>query len=351
MALPVVWIVDVFMEHGWLLDTEQFINEYRLIPTGIEKCAASIIVALTTVLLYLISSLLCQHQGIAFVSAILFAFCTSAWSTASRALWQHGPTMLMLALTLYLFLLADRIPRHAPWALRLLSLPLAFSFVIRPTNALSIIVFSILMFIRYRKYFLAYCVWGLLVIVPFVVYNVHVYHAVLSPYYLAKGQLGGGAFVFVEALAGTLLSPSRGLFVFSPILLFSVYGIILTVSTKRARSLEYALISILLLHWILSALHPNWWGGHCYGPRYLSDILPYLFYFLPPVFQQINVLSRYKKWMITCLMIIAISVSFFIHLRGATSEAVYGWNAGPVNIDLRPSRVWDWRDAQFLRGL
>ena len=40
LAVPVVWLVDRFMDAGWLLDTEQFLNEYRLIPVGIEKCAA-----------------------------------------------------------------------------------------------------------------------------------------------------------------------------------------------------------------------------------------------------------------------------------------------------------------------
>jgi hypothetical protein len=30
--------------------------------------------------------------------------------------------------------------------------------------------------------------------------------------------------------------------------------------------------------------------------------------------------------------------------------AVYRWNAEPVDIDVQPSRLWDWRDLPFLRG-
>ena len=51
------------------------------------------------------------------------------------------------------------------------------------------------------------------------------------------------------------------------------------------------------------------------------------------------------------LLFCMIAMSFFVHYRGATNQDVYNWNTTPVNIDLAPSRVWDWRDAQFLRGL
>ncbi len=41
----------------------------------------------------------------------------------------------------------------------------------------------------------------------------------------------------------------------------------------------------------------------------------------------------------------------FTHARGATSAAANTWSANPVSVDLVPSRVWDWKDPQFLRGL
>jgi hypothetical protein len=44
-------------------------------------------------------------------------------------------------------------------------------------------------------------------------------------------------------------------------------------------------------------------------------------------------------------------LSFLIHLRGATTWTVHDWNTNPSNIDVEPGRIWDWRDAQFLRGL
>lgn len=46
------------------------------------------------------------------LTVFIFAFCTSAWSTGSRALWQHGPSMLMLSAALYLILSAREKPHY-----------------------------------------------------------------------------------------------------------------------------------------------------------------------------------------------------------------------------------------------
>jgi hypothetical protein len=41
-------------------------------------------------------------------------------------------------------------------------------------------------------------------------------------------------------------------------------------------------------------------------------------------------------------------LSFLVNFRGRR-VGLYRWNAEPVNIDVQPSRLWDWRDLQFLR--
>jgi hypothetical protein len=41
----------------------------------------------------------------------------------------------------------------------------------------------------------------------------------------------------------------------------------------------------------------------------------------------------------------------FIHARGAASIETARWNASPVNVDVQPDRVWEWRYPQFMAGL
>src|SRR5207247_9569316 len=64
-----------------------------------EQIIASSLVAFTALLLYAMArrELSTTHAA---VFVLVFAFGTSAWSTASRSLWQHGPSMLILAAAL-----------------------------------------------------------------------------------------------------------------------------------------------------------------------------------------------------------------------------------------------------------
>ena len=129
----------------------------------LEFVVSSFIMSLCSFLVYQISRTRLD-VGRSLLLTFIFAFCTSAWSTASRALWQHGPSMLMLCLALYLALRAE----HEPRLIQFVGLPLAYSFVIRPTNSISILLFSSYIFFRYKKYFLKYLLLATVVAIPFV---------------------------------------------------------------------------------------------------------------------------------------------------------------------------------------
>ena len=351
ISIPYVFIIDKFLEHSLAIDFHAFIKHEVPggIPKGVERFIASTLVALSSVLIYFISSLFFDNRKYPLLLVFVFAFCTSAWSTASRGLWQHGPAMFLLTVSLYFLLLAKHTPTFEPWLIRFTGIPLAFSYVVRPTDSLSILILTIFIFLRHRKCFRAYCLWSMLVAIPFFLFNLHVYHSLFSSYY-SLNQISVSPHFF-EALTGMLFSPSRGVFMYSPILLFAMYGIFLKIKNKRMELLDYALLIIIVLHWLISSSHLRWWAGHSYGPRYFTDILPYFMYFLIPAVSEISKRRGIRKAVLVVMLFCAIAASFFIHYRGATSEDVHTWNASPINIDLKPSRAWDWHDIQFLRGL
>src|SRR6185369_4569056 len=105
LAVPVVGVVDAL--------------GLKLGDGKIEKVTASLAIALTTMLLFLIARRSLDVRE-ALLIVLIFAFCTAAWSTASRALWQHGPSMLMLTLALWLIVVAQ----ERPWVVQFASLPL-----------------------------------------------------------------------------------------------------------------------------------------------------------------------------------------------------------------------------------
>ncbi len=313
-------------------------------PWAVERLVASLIVAAAAVLVYFIGR---QFLSSCFsgILAGLFAFCTPAWSTASRALWQHGPSMLMLAGALLLVLMSDRRPALVQYA----SLPLAFSFVVRPTNAISIAAFTLFVVMRRRRYLVRYLAWSLVVVVPFLAYNLAVYREVLAPYYSA--QRVGAAVHFAEALAGNLVSPGRGLFVFCPVLAFSVYGIVRSLRSRGDHLLDVLLVGTIILHWLVISSFPHWYGGFCFGPRFFSDVMPYLIYFLIPVLAWLSeTRGPLRGWLVSCFVLLAV-VSLFIHLSGAVNKASHRWNLVPTSIDRSQERLWDWTDLQFLRGI
>lgn len=329
LAVPVVGVVDAL--------------GLNLRDGKIEKAVASLAIALTTMLLFLIARRSLDVRE-ALLVALVFAFCTAAWSTASRALWQHGPSMLMLTLALWLIVVAQ----ERPWVVQFVSLPLAFSYVVRPTNVVSIVFLSALVLLRHRQFFLRYMLWGLAVLVPFAAYSAAVYHWPVPPYYSVRRV--GHVSTFFEALAGNLVSPARGVFVHSPVLLLCVYGAWRRLR-ERTEWLDWTLVAIVIAHWVVISSFPHWWGGHSFGYRFFSDMLPYMMYFLVPVIARIPALPLKRRRVFLWVLGGLTAVSLFINYRGANDFDVYLWNRQPVDVDLHPARLWDWNDPQFLRGL
>jgi hypothetical protein len=341
LAVPFVWINWRVIGPVRAIDVQSQIAQ--TIPSRVEGVIASFFVALTAAVLYMIGRRqLSTPSAVALAS--IFAFCTPAWSTASRALWQHGPSMFMLSMVLLLVLRA----REHPAMIQFVSLPLAMAFVIRPTNSIAVVLFSAYVLVFHHRFFMRYVLWSLVIAVPFLVFNWNVYGALVSPYY--RPQRVGGSPYFAEALAGNLISPARGLLVFSPVFLCSFVGVWLKIGGKALERIDYVLVAVIVLHWLLISSFKHWYGGHSFGPRLFSDMTPFLVYFLVPVFATLEARSSNHTRTLAAALLGLSTISFAIHARGATDIATWYWNGIPTNVDAQPERIWDWRDLQFLRG-
>ena len=338
------------MAAGWISNTFQSVDLHTLsqqmILINLDMFIACVTVAATAAFLYLIARFYLTSAP-ALLIAVIFAFGTTALSVASRGLWQHGPSMLMLTITLYALLRAQRSPAF----LTLAGFTLAFAYIIRPTNSISVVVLTLYVLLRYRLQIIRFIVGALLISLPFFYLNLTVYGQVFAPYFVSYFLPSLSVSGWLEALLGNLVSPSRGLFIFSSVLLFSLGGIGFKVRKRSMKGLDYALAMILILHWMLMSLYLNWWAGFSFGPRYMTDVLPYFAFFLIPLFVYLPSLSRLRFWLVTALLAITIFASVAIYFRGSTEQATQTWNSIPVSVDEAPGRVWDWTDVQFLRGI
>ena len=356
LSIPLVYLIDKILPI--LVDSspvlENYIRNRVTLPFGtidpltihglVEVFIASILIAVTAICIYLIAK-----HSLNKVSALLvtfiFAFCTTAWSNASRALWSHGPSMLMLAVTLLIIIRSKKTPNLIP----LISIPLAFSYIIRPTNIISIFFFSLMIFFHYRSFIWRYLSGLILILGIFFVFSYTTYGSLISPTYMSQGVMPGRN--FAEGLLGVLFSPSRGLFIFSPIFFFSILGIFLKIKQHQLQPQDKYIIGIIFFHWIMVGIFPRWWAGWSFGARYFSDILPYLIYFLLPVLKYEKMFAGVKKMAYRTLFFFFLMFSFFVHFRGANNTDVLSWNSKPVNIDLSLERLWAWNDIQFFRGI
>ena len=342
MAVPFVWLFDWLALRTLQIDIGARFQELR--PSGLEQLIASIIVALAVGVFFMTIKIATGDRRAAAVAAIVLAFGTSAWSTASRALWQHGPSMLLLTVALCLSIVSRQYPR----AIWILGIVLGTAYVVRPTNAIAVVAFTVWVAWAHRRSILPYFFGLGVVLFVFVVINERTWGLSLPEYYMAN-RIGDNP-NFLEALAGNLVSPARGLLIFSPVLIFSAIGVWLQIVRRAFVPLELALGAIVGAHWLAISSFAHWWGGHAYGPRLFTDMMPFLVFLLVPCIRAI-VNNPTLRWRLAGLVfagLLVISVS--IHMRGATVKGTWMWNSEPVGVDEAPARLWDFRDLQFLRS-
>jgi hypothetical protein len=321
--------------------------------TMIEVSLAGILMAALAVVFFY-TALLVLPLKWSVVVALGATFGTQAWSTASRALWTDTWGIVLLGLAV-LMLVAHETEKRRLNPIWLASL-LAWTYFVRPTNAIHIIAITVYLLVYHRKLFLPYAVTGAVWFAGFVAYSWHNYHQLLPNYYQSS-RLNFS--VFREALAGNLLSPARGLLVYVPVLLFVGYLLVRYWRYVRFQRLIVLSLAITIGHLIAVSGFPHWWGGHCFGPRFTTGLLPWL---VLPAILGIDALLRWRAerrqemrpapWRDQLVMGCALLlISMFINGRGAMSHATWLWNSRPIGVDEHPERLWDWRQPQFMAGL
>lgn len=84
-------------------------------------------------------------------------------------------------------------------------------------------------------------------------------------------------------LYGLLLSPFRGLFWFSPVLLAALPGTLYT--WRRDRGLAMMAWGVVLVYLIPFSMWWMWWGGFAWGPRFLLPVVPFLLVLAAPLLE------------------------------------------------------------------
>jgi hypothetical protein len=312
-------------------------SELLTVAPYAEKLTAALIAALSVALMYnLLASLTTPRRAL--VLAVAFAFGTSTWTTSSQALWQHGPGVLFIILTL----IALNRDRNALW---LAGFAAGMATACRLSNfALLAAVFAVVVYReRSMRSGLKIVVPAALVGLPLILYNLMIYGDVRGGYAIVHQAFR--AFLPVS-LPGVLISPSRGLLVFAPFLVAGFGGMYLVLRSRSLRdSPVYAVAALFALSQIVFfGWWQMWWGGWSYGPRMLTEATAALIVLSVPALDAI----RGRRWM-TRVFGLLVAYSIGVQALGALAYSGPGWNGTPVSVDADPRRLWDWRDTQLTR--
>jgi hypothetical protein len=248
---------------------------FALDETGMAlagKAAASLFSALAAGILFL-----CVGRRLtvadAWRTAAVFALGTSIWST-SQALWQHPAAVLFLQIAVLWAMQAEQDPA---WAGRA-GLPLALAVAARHADIAAAGVLALAIALRWPGQIRRLVLWGLPA-VGFVLLYQWLYFG--SPWrHGFAGSLGRFSEPWGVGHAGLLVSPAKGLLVFTPVAAIAVAGLV-RAFRRGERWLAGSLGVAALAHFVLMGRWSEWHGGESWGPRLMTDALPLLFVFLP----------------------------------------------------------------------
>jgi len=298
--------------------------------TGIQfagKLAAALVASTA---IGLLASCFAQRTspGLAVVSALIVGLGTSVFSTA-QALWQHPAVLLFLVIAIAALermeAVAMAADRSGPALVAAVALALAA--VSRPaTIPLCAVLFGFLL-IRARPFIRRILLAAALPLLLIAAYNTTFFGA---PWRFGPTLSGRFGAAFPESIAGLLLSPARGLLVFTPIAIVALWALI---RQARRSTVARALLAAASAHFLFMALWNEWHGGESFGPRLLTDLVPALFFFLP---------EGLAAWPKTGVVLGFASVGAQM-IGGWTYD--YRWERLHQRGGEFESALWSWRDS------
>ena len=340
-ALPLFAVMSLF--------TEDLASHTALLWYG-GKFAAALCVAASVAVVFLALVELVGRTA-ALVIAVAYGAGTCVWSVASQTLWQSGPNVLFLALSAYCLL---RIERSAWWAAGC-GAAIGWAVICRPTSALVALAIGVyLLAVTLKRWWggraqraagfipapaqrgdkprgslWAYVLGGLPFAVALGAYNTYYlgspwrFGQTEAAKRLAEAQLGTAnawAGSFVEGFYGLLVSPSRGMLVYSPILVFAVWGMFRLWRQPRLEKLRPLSVAVLLLL-LVQAKWFNWHGGWSFGYRLMVDATPLLALCAAAVAVTVR-----KRKVLLGVFGVALAWSLGVQVIGAYAYNVVGWN-------------------------
>jgi hypothetical protein len=290
----------------------------------------------------------------AFVLAACYGLGSCVWTISSQALWQQTPELFFLSLGALCMTRGNGGMRGAA-----AGLAFAAAAACRPTAGLVALVAAGSLLLSDRRSFAAYVLAALPIGLGVLAYNFYYFGSALEFGQLAVGadlarMKTGSPELWQTPLsvgaAGLLISPSRGLLVYSPFFAAAFAGAVITWKDSKYARLRFLTVAVPAL-WLPAFVWYDWWGGWTYGYRPIVDSAPLLAILCVASIDRIFAQPVWRLAFVT-----AIGWSIGVQALGVMAYRPSDWNArltGPnaiaADIDLPEyrARLWSVRDWQI----
>ena len=343
----------------------------------LQNVLAGVVCALTFLLLYRIGRLYLPAAS-SLVVALVSTLGSALVSTLGTAYWNTGPAVLFLLLSLWLVARHDREREESGAALWpvsararygaggdgssgekkgakapttngvLLGFFLFAAYFCRPTAAIFVALVLLYVLLYDRRLFLVTAATALAFLLLFLAWSQLAYGRWFPPYYRPE-RLQAVPGIAPQAIYGVLLSPSRGLLVYSPFFIVTLLGAAWAFPHLRRRPLFWLALAWFGLHLPVPGRTARWWGGHAFGPRLLTEVIPALVLLTFLVWQVARQQAgpRLRAAGAASFLVLGLAGIFVNSGRGLYMHHPSIWNMQP-NVDEYPATVFDWRYPQFL---
>lgn len=277
---------------------------------------------------YLFKNLLKTSFKKSILIVMIYSLATINLPLISQALWQHGAVQFFIILSL-IFWLKDRYFYTYMF--------LGFAILSRPTAAIILLILSIFLIINKKANLKNILNSGLGLSIPvifFLTYNYFFYQDISNQGYssqIGNSWLGN----FPESFFGIWVSPSKGLLIYSPVLIFSLIGFWKGMKQNQLLKISFW---VILLHTLVLSKWKHWYGGFGFGYRMISDVLP--FFMFPIWFLLENFYNKVIK-----SVILTSGISFIIQISGLVFFDSIWHNAYDTGFK-NTSWLWSIKDSE-----
>lgn len=268
-----------------------FLLAGRLVATGAPEFASGLVMRLfvlvlpalltaaTAVVLFAWARALGYRQPIALLVGLGYGLASLAWPY-SRTLFAEPTATLLVVLAAY----ALRRATPGWWAVAGAAAGAALAVKVQVALVLPLLVGYALLVVwpedlyasrgALLRRFGAGLAGAALPLLLLLAYNAHVFGQPLTTGYGSLDPTSELGVAWQEGLYGLLVSPGKGLLLFSPVVLVGLVGL----GVRRAQQGREALLAVgmLLVHLAFFSRLNYWHGDGSWGPRYLLLVVPFL---------------------------------------------------------------------------